>query len=390
MSTSSARTTPPTALSRPAAAPVTRVSFVDLGAQDEEIRASLRAAAFEVLDAGNYILGGHVNEFEVEFAAYCGATYGIGVASGLAALELILRGYEIGPGDEVVVPAHTFVATAGAVALVGATPVCADVGPDHLLDADALDRAIGPATRAVIGVHLYGRPFDADALRAVTQRHGIPLIEDAAQAHGATFRGRRVGTLADAAAFSFYPTKNLGASGDAGMVVTEDPELADRIRALRNCGQFVKNEHTLLPCNHRLDTIHAAMLRVRLPRLEAWNRARRATADRYRLALAGLPVALPPEDDHGRSSVYHLFVIECNRRDELAAFLNERGIGTGIHYPIPVHLQPVFRDLGYCKGDFPVAEAHVASILSLPMHPSLTAAEVDYVADAVRAFFDAP
>lgn len=364
------------------------VPFVDLAAQDAPIRTELREAVMGVMERGDYILGSRVASFEAAFADYCGSEHAIGVGSGLAALELILRGYGIGPGDEVIVPAHTFVATAGAVALVGARPVPVEVSEGtYTLDPTCVESAVTSATRAIIAVHLYGRLVDMDALRDVADGHDLILIEDAAQAHGARRHGRKAGTLGHAAAFSFYPTKNLGASGDAGMITTDDGELADRLRALRNCGQFTKNEHALMPCNHRLDTLQAAVLEVKLPLLDGWNEERRRVAASYRRALADMPMVLPPEDGDGHDSVYHLFVIRCGRRDELAAYLGERGIGTAVHYPLPVHLQKVFCGLGYRQGDFPVAEAVAASVLSLPMHPTVTDDQVGLVAGGVRDFF---
>ena len=366
------------------------VDFIDLAKQDAPIRQELREAVLGVMDRGDYILGDAIGVFEEAFAKYCGTRHAVGVSSGLAALELIMRGYGIGPGDEVLVPAHTFVATAGAVAMTGATPVLVDVDPTtYNLDAEAAERAVTSATRAVLGVHLYGRPFDADGLRGLADRHGLRLIEDAAQAHGATYRDARAGSLGDAAAFSFYPTKNLGASGDAGAVTTDDGELAHKLRALRNCGQYRKNEHVHMPYNHRMDTLQAAVLQVRLDRLDDWNEARRRVADAYRSALADFPLALPPEDEPHRRSVYHLFVIRSERRDELAAFLKGRGIATALHYPTPVHLQEALRYLGHREGDFPIAESHARSVLSLPMHPGMTAEDVERVATGLRGFFRA-
>ena len=364
------------------------VKFVDLASQDEAVRDELRDAVLGVLGRGDYILGDGVAKFEAEFADYCGTRHAIGVASGLAALEIILRGYGIGPGDEVIVPAHTFVATAGAVAMTGARPVLVDVLPDaYTIDPDRLEAAVTPASRAIIGVHLYGRTFDADALREGADRHGLILIEDAAQAHGGRHREQKVGAIGHAAAFSFYPTKNLGASGDAGMVTTDDGDLADRLRALRNCGQYVKNDHQLMPFNHRLDTLQAEILSVRLPLLDRWNEARRRAARSYLARLVDLPLDLPPEDGPARDSVYHLYVVRSDRRDQLAEFLAERGVPTAVHYPRPVHLQGAFRDLGHGIGDFPVAEGHARSVLSLPMHPSLDDDQIEHVTESIRAFF---
>lgn len=361
-----------------------QIKFVDLGAQDAHIRDSLAGAMIRVLDQGDYILGEDVGAFEEEFARFCGTRYAVGVSSGLAALELILRAHDIGPGDEVIVPSFTFTGTAAAVSLVGATPVFAEVDQTYTLSAPSVEAAITPRTKAVIAVHLYGRPANMDSLRAVTDRAGVKLFEDAAQAHGATYRGRRVGQLADAAGFSFYPSKNLGANGDAGAVTTNDPDVAERIRALRNCGQVEKNVHSLTPCNHRLDTVQAAALRIRLAQLETWNEARRRVAGWYRSALEGLPVALPPDDDDDTQQVWHLFVVRAEDRDTLRDRLAELGVPTGVHYPIPVHLQPFYKGLRHAPGDFPSAEEFSSTVLSLPMHPTLDQAAVQYVADALR------
>ena len=361
------------------------VSFVDLRLQDAPIRDALTLAMRRVAENANFILGGEVAEFEEAFARYVGTRHAIGVSSGLAALELILRGYGIGPGDEVVVPAHTFVASASGISLVGATPTFADVDDAFLLDPSSVEGAITPRTRAIIAVHLYGRPAAMDALRTIADRHGLKLIEDAAQAHGAEFDGKRVGSIGDAAAFSFYPSKNLGASGDAGAVTTDDHDLAARILALRNCGQFEKNVHSLMPCNHRMDTIQAAVLGVRLSQLDAWNDARRKVADWYLEALSDTPVRLPPRDDARRRSVWHLFVIRTPDRATLAESLARAGVATGVHYPLPVHLQPYYREAGGKAGAFPRAERQCETILSLPMHPNVTEDQVRYVASQITA-----
>lgn len=360
------------------------IKFVDLAAQDAAISNSLAEATIRVLQQGDYILGDDVAAFEEEFARFCGTRFAVGVSSGLAALELILRAHDIGPGDEVIVPSFTFTGTAAAVSLVGARPVFAEVDHTYTLAADSVEAALTPRTKAVIAVHLYGRPARMDPLREVTDRAGVKLFEDAAQAHGATYRGRRVGQLADAAGFSFYPSKNLGANGDAGAVTTNDPDVAERIRALRNCGQLEKNVHSLTPCNHRLDTVQAAALRVRLTQLEAWNEARRRVAGWYRSALEGLPVTLPPDDDADTEQVWHLFVVRTQDRDALRDRLAELGVPTGVHYPIPVHLQPFYKELGHAPGDFPLAEEFSSTVLSLPMHPTLDQAGVQHVAGALR------
>ena len=361
------------------------IAFVDLKRQDAPIREALDSAMRRVAERGSFILGDDVAAFEEAFARYVGVRHAVGVSSGLAALELILRGYDIGPGDEVVVPAHTFVASAACVSLVGATPTFADVDDTFLLDPSSVEAAVSPRTRAIIAVHLYGRPAAMDALRLVADRHGLVLIEDAAQAHGAELDGVRVGGIGDAAAFSFYPSKNLGASGDAGAVTTNDDALAARISAMRNCGQFEKNVHSVMPCNHRMDTLQAAVLGVRLGQLDAWNAARRRVATWYREALADAPVVLPPYDDARRRSVWHLFVIRTPERNHLAASLASAGVATGVHYPLPVHRQPFYREAHHGAVAFPCAERHCETILSLPMHPNVTEDQVGYVAAAVKA-----
>jgi dTDP-4-amino-4,6-dideoxygalactose transaminase len=364
------------------------LQFVDLTAQDEPIRDELERAVQGVLRRGDYILGADVAAFEGEFARYCGSVHAVGVGSGLAALELILRGYGIGERDEVIVPAHTFVGSASAVAIAGATPVLVDVLEDGTIDPERAAAAVTERTRAIMAVHLYGRVAEMTALRELASAHGLKLIEDAAQAHGARYRGQRTGTLGDAAAFSFYPSKNLGAAGDAGIVTTDDGDLADRIRALRNCGQYEKNLHEALPLNHRLDTLQAAVLRVRLTRLDANNAARQRVAGLYARALAASPLALPPQDGDERSSVWHLYVVRTTGREALQAHLADHGVPTAVHYPLPVHLQPAFRDLPHARGDFPVAERLAATVLSLPMHPGVSEEGVAWVAEAVGRYQD--
>lgn len=364
------------------------VDFVNLQAQDAAIREQLHEAAKKVINTGNYILGAEIQSFESAFAEYCSAEYAVGVGSGLAALEMILRGYGVGPGDEVIVPAHTFVGSAAPVSIVGAKPVFVDVHKDNYnLDASKLEAACTDKTKAIIVVHLYGRPANMQPIVEFAASRGLKVIEDAAQAHGASYHKRRTGSLADAAGFSFYPSKNLGASGDAGAVTTNDAELAENIRALRNCGQFEKNVHTLLPCNHRMDTLQAAMLEVRLGALDAWNEARRRVAALYAEALADLPLTLPPADDAAYMSAWHLYVVRHEQRDPLKQKLQEEGIETVIHYPLPVHLQPFFRQFGYREGSYPTAEKLTSEILSLPMHPGITEDHVAQVANTIEKFF---
>jgi dTDP-4-amino-4,6-dideoxygalactose transaminase len=298
-------------------------------------------------------------------------------------LELALRAANVGAGDEVITQANTFIATAGAIMAVGARPVLVDCDDHGAIDPVAIDAAVTPRTRAIIPVHLFGRICDIEPILQIASKRQLHVIEDACQAHGALLQGRRAGSFGVSAAFSFYPAKNLGAFGDGGMLVTNSPEVDRTVRELRNYGQRVKYEHVALPLNHRLDTIQAAVLRVKLPHLDAWNVRRRYLADAYREHLAGLPVTLPASDEEGRH-VYHLFVIHAEDRDGLRADLGQRGIETGVHYPTPLHLQPVLRELGYRRGAFPNAERLAAHSLSLPMYPELSLEHVEQVAVAIR------
>jgi dTDP-4-amino-4,6-dideoxygalactose transaminase len=338
-----------------------------------------------VVDRGDFILGGAVRAFEDEFATYCGADHAVGVASGTAALELLLRAYQIGSGDEVIVPASTFYATAYAVAAVGARPVLADCEPDTAnLDPACTESVITERTKAILAVHLYGRPSDMDSLGRIAQRAGILLLEDACQAHGAAYRGRRAGSLGDGAAFSFYPAKNLGAFGDGGMVVTNDASVAEQVRLLRDFGQPAKYQHVVLGTNARLDTMQAAILRIKLPYLDGWNRARQVAAARYHELLGGLPLTLPPLPEEPGGHVYHLYVVRSPVRDTLRASLAAHGIESGLHYPAPIHFLEAFASLGYREGSFPHAELLAREILSLPMFPGITEEQQQHVAAALR------
>jgi dTDP-3-amino-3,4,6-trideoxy-alpha-D-glucose transaminase len=351
-------------------------------------RDAVLAAVERVAAAGAFSLGSELAGFEAEFADFCGAEHCVGVANGTVALELALRACGAGPGSEVVTVAHTFVATVEAIAATGATPVLVDIDPaTRCIDPTATAAAIGPATAAVVPVHLYGRPADMDAIDAVCDARGIAVIEDAAQAHGARLGERRTGTLGRAGCFSFYPTKNLGAMGDGGAVVSDDAELAAHVRSLRHHGSEPgdANVHARIGRTERLDNLQAALLRLRLARLDADNEARRALAARYRERLAGLALTLPPEDEPAMTSVYHLFVVELDHRDDVLAGLRAGGIGAGVHYPTPVHLQPGWRHLGYGPGDLPACEAAAARVLSLPLFPGMRADEVDRVCAALEA-----
>jgi dTDP-4-amino-4,6-dideoxygalactose transaminase len=362
------------------------VPWVDLTIQHRNLRNEINAAIQGVMDRTDFILGPDVTKLEEEFAAYCGTKYAVGVDSGLSALELSLRALGVGHGHEVIVPAHTFTATAAAVTFAGATPVFVDVDPETwTLDPEQVERAITPRTKAILPVHLYGLPADMNMILGIAEKYNLVVVEDACQAHGALYKGHRAGSLGNASGFSFYPTKNLGACGDGGMVTTNDSRVVETIRALRNCGQRTKNVHELEPFNHRLDNLQAAILRVKLHYLDEWIGLRRKWAALYNTLLAGnglrLPV-VPPGYEH----VYHLYVIRSKNRYALQSHLKEQGIGTAIHYPNPVHLQPFYQNGTDRHGQFPIAENICSEILSLPMYPELTEEQVDYVIESVKKF----
>ena len=362
------------------------VPFVDLRVQHKLLAGELQPAISAVLERGDFILGEDLRLFEVEFASYCEAQHAVGVSSGTAALELALRAFEIGPGDEVITAANTFIATAAAISYAGARPVLVDVdAQSYNIDVSRIEAAVTGRTKAIIPVHLYGHPAEMDPILEIARRRGLVVIEDACQAHGARYRGKRVGSLGHAAAFSFYPAKNLGACGDSGAVVTSDAQVAERIRMLRDHGQKDKYYHTLLGYNHRLDTLQAAILRIKLKYLDQWNAARRRHARLYDELLDGAPVTTPREADRCESA-YHLYVIRVQDRDALRAYLHDRGIATGIHYPVPIHLQPAYQQLGYGNGSFPVTEECCAQTLSLPMYAELTPEQIKHVAGALREF----
>lgn len=364
------------------------IPFVDLRAQYRSIQAVADAAVLGVMSRGDFVLGQAVADFEKEFAVYCDAKYAVGVDSGYSALELLLLANGIGPGDEVITAANTFIATTLAISNCGATPVLVDIDPDtYNIDPNLIEAAITPATKAIMPVHLYGQPADMDPINAVAKRHGLLVFEDAAQGHGATYKGRRVGNLADGAAFSFYPGKNLGAYGDGGAVVTNDAEVAEKVRMLRNIGMKVKYHHEVKGFNHRLDTMQAAVLRVKLPHLDQWNASRRRAAATYDRVLAGLPVVTPVVPSTVEP-VFHLYVIRTENRDALMSHLQEAGIASGLHYPVPIHLQEAYSELPYAEGDFPITEAHAKTIVSLPMYPELTDEMIDYIAATMAVFYE--
>lgn len=365
------------------------VPLVDLNAQYVSIRPEIDAAIQSVIERAAFIMGPDVREFEARFAEYCTASFAVGVASGTAALELVLRAYGIGAGDEVITSGHTFIATAEAISAVGAHPVFAEIDPQtYNLDPDAVAAALTPATRAILPVHIYGQPANMERLMNFAQLSGLAVIEDAAQAHGATWCGRRVGTLGHAACFSFYPGKNLGAYGDAGAVTTDDAYIAEQVSLLRNHGRHSKYLHDIKGFGERIDTLQAAILAVKLRYLETWTAARRSLATRYTELLADLEgeIVLPfvrPEAD----PVWHLYVIRTQQRDALLAHLNQNGIGAGVHYPTPLHLQPAYAELGYKRGALPITEAVADTCLSLPIYPEMTDAQQEYVVTTIRTFF---
>ena len=362
------------------------IPFLDVKTSNGELKPELRNALERVLDSGQFILGNELKQFEGEFSNYCGTGYCVGVGNGLDALHLILRAYDIGDGDEVIVPSNTYIATWLAVSYSGAklTPIEPDERT-YNLDPARIEAAVNTRTKAIIAVHLYGQPADMDSINAIARNHGIKVIEDAAQAHGATYKGRRVGSLGDAAGFSFYPGKNLGAIGDAGAVTTNDAELAEKVRALRNYGSRVKYHNDLKGFNSRLDELQAAFLREKLRKLDGWNKRRREITSRYLQRLEDCSIVLPHTPDWAEP-VWHLFVIRAEPRDDLQNHLKATGIGTMIHYPIPPHLQRAYADLGMERGSLPIAEAIHNEVLSLPIGPTMSDDQVDQVIAAVRAF----
>ncbi len=355
------------------------IPFLDLKAPHVELHDEIAEAINRVVSSGWYILGPEVDAFESEFAAYCEASHCVGVANGLDALHLALRAMDVGPGDEVIVPSNTYIATWLAVSQCGATPV--PVEPDERsfnIDPSLIEAAITPRTKVILPVHLYGQPADLDPILTIARKHGLKVLEDGAQAHGARYKGKRIGAHGDAVAWSFYPGKNLGALGDGGAVTTSDPEIADRIRVLRNYGSRVKYVNEERGFNSRLDPIQAAVLRVKLKYLDEWNARRAEIAARYQAALAGTALVLPAAPEWA-NPVWHLYVIRTPQREAMQRHLTDAGIGSLIHYPIPPHLQQAYASLGYKPGGFPIAEIMANEVLSLPMGPHLGDDSVDAV-----------
>ena len=361
------------------------IPFLDMKSPYLELREELDGAYRRVMESGWYVLGPEVERFEQQFAAYCGVKHCVGLANGLEALELTLAAWGIGAGDEVIVPSNTYIACWLAVTALGARPV--PVEPDertHNIDATRIASAITPRTRAIMPVHLYGQPCDMDAIAAIAAKHGLKVLEDVAQAHGARYKGRRTGALADAGAFSFFPSKNLGALGDAGAVTTDNAALADQLRVLRNYGSRRKYVNELRGCNSRLDELQAALLSVKLPMLDQWNARRRAIAASYAKALAGTNGLILPHVPEWAEPAWHLYVVRAAQRERVTTALDAAKIGWLIHYPIPPHLQAAYADLGIAKGSLPVAERLAGEVLSLPIGPHLQTGQAEEVARSVR------
>ena len=362
------------------------VPFVSFKPLEKELAGQLRAAFDRVFESSWYIDGKEDKAFEKSFAAYCDSQYCIGCGNGLDALMLVLKAWEIGPGDEVIVPSNTFIATALAVTYVGATPVF--VEPDlrtYNIDPTRIEEKISSATRAIMPVHLYGQPCDMDPIMAIAKKHGLYVLEDCAQAHGATYKGKVIGSFGDAAGFSFYPGKNLGALGDAGAVITSNETLATKVRSLGNYGSDYKYHHIYKGTNSRLDELQAAFLSAKLPLMDKVNAFRRTVANKYLAGIQNPAIILPVVPDYA-VPVWHLFAVRCEQREKLAAYLAEKGIGTNQHYPIPMHLQECYADLGIIEGSLPIAEEISRTELSLPMYYGMTDEQICYVIDALNAF----
>lgn len=365
-----------------------KVPFIDLQAQLASLRGDVLKNVTAVLEKCNFILGEEVQKFEQAFAAYCGTNHAIGLANGTDALHLATRTAGIGPGDEVLIPANTFIATALGVTYAGAKPVPVDIDPKtFLMDPNLAEKAITKKTKAIIPVHLYGRLVEMDPFLTLAKKYSLHIIEDAAQAHGAQRKGKRAGTYGMMGCFSFYPGKNLGCYGDGGMVVTQDPEIKTKLEALRNYGSPKKYHHPTIGFNCRLDTIQAAVLLAKLPHLDHYNEARYQAAVKYHKALEGMGDLILPQIPEKHSHVFHLYVIRTKKRDALVQHLNNNGASTVIHYPVPIHLHGAYSHLGYQKGALPISEQFADEILSLPLFPEITDKQIDYVADQVKGFF---
>lgn len=364
-----------------------KINFVDLKKQYKQIRTEVDQAMKNTINASQFILGNECEKFEKEFAKFVGVKYAIGVGSGSSALELSLRALGIGLEDEVITPANSYIASSSCISFTGATPVLVDVLEDTFnIDVKKAEKLITKKTKAILPVHLYGQVADMEAILKLAKKYKLFVLEDACQAHGASFKKKKAGSFSTAAAFSFYPGKNLGAYGDGGMVVTNNKGLAEKVKLFRNYGQKEKYKHLVLGWNSRLDNLQAAILRVKLAKLEGWNKKRLENARLYNKLLVGVSVITPkifPDYNH----VFHLYVVRVSQRDKLAKFLAGKGIFTQMHYPIPIHLQPAYRDLGYKKGDFPVTEKLSKEILSLPLFPELKFKEIKYICQTIKDFY---
>jgi dTDP-4-amino-4,6-dideoxygalactose transaminase len=361
------------------------IPFVDLATQYRAIEDDIKKAIHAVLDRGDYILGRDVDAFEKEYAAFSEVEHCVGLDNGMSALELALRALEIGPGDEVIAPANTFIATVLCISGAGAAPVLVDCDPvTHTIDVAAIERAITPRTKAIMPVHLYGQPADMDPIMALARKHKLVVVEDSCQAHGARYKGVRCGSIGDAAAFSFYPGKNLGGYGDGGALTTNNAKIAEKVRLYRNYGSVVKYQHLERGGNRRLDSVQAAILRVKLPYLAGWNAGRRENAARYHTLLAGSGLTLPETAAYSEH-VWHLYVVRAGeKREALKQAMTEAGVSVGLHYPTPVHLQPAYAELGHKRGDFPISEQVAGDMLSLPMFAELTGAQQQHIADVAH------
>jgi dTDP-4-amino-4,6-dideoxygalactose transaminase len=365
-----------------------KIPLLDLKAQYEGIKHEIKQAIDDVLESGQYIMGPYVDKFEKSIAEFCGVEYAVGVANGTDALLLTLDALGIGPGDEVITTPYTFFATAEVISQVGAKPVFIDIEPNsYNMDVTKIESAITSKTKAIIPVHLYGLPVNMDEILHISKKYNLFVIEDACQAIGATYKGKRVGSMGTAGCFSFFPTKNLGGYGDGGIIVTNDAELARKLKILRVHGSNPKYYHSMIGYNSRLDPIQAAMLQVKLKYIDQWNQTRRNLALKYNEAFKDLPVTVPIQETDSCLGVYHLYILRAEARDELLAHLEKNGVSSGLYYPVPLHLQEVYRDLGYKDGDLPESEKASLSTLALPLYPELTSDKQEHIISTVRAFY---
>ena len=363
------------------------IPLVDIKRQYNSIKTEIDRAIQRVMDSSSFILGKEVKNFEEKFAEFCNTKHCIGVSTGTDAIYLALRALHIGYGDEVITAANTFIATAFAISRCGAKPVLADCSYDYNIDVAKIESAITNKTKAIVPVHLYGQPADMSTIAEIAKKHSIEVIEDASQAHGAEYKGRKVGSLATAACFSFYPAKNLGAYGDAGAITTNDKKIDEKVRLFRDYGQKRKYYHIVKGYNNSLDELQASMLSIKLMHLEKWNEQRRKNALCYNYLLSGIGDIVTPEEKDYAKHVYHLYIIRTRFRDRLLKYLKLNGISVGIHYPLPINLQPAYSDLGYPKGSFKLAEEYANTILSLPMFPELSREEIKYIAEKIKKFY---